>query len=175
MRRPRVAYANVASTVALFVSLGGASYAALQIPRDSVGTAQLRRGAVTNAKVKEHSLRASAFARGQIPAGKRGPAGPSGTAHLTIHTAPLTYVPCAGACSVSVTPAPPGNVQGGVTCPSGERATGGGYNLEGSPVTIVYSVPHPGLGGAPDGWSVSGNTTSPTGPYGEVWAVCAAP
>lgn len=44
--RQRLSYANVVATLALFVSLGGASYAALAPPRDSVGPAQLRAGAV---------------------------------------------------------------------------------------------------------------------------------
>lgn len=37
----RVAYANVVATLALFVALGGASYAAVQLPADSVETRQL--------------------------------------------------------------------------------------------------------------------------------------
>jgi hypothetical protein len=39
-------YANVAATLALFVSLGGASYAAITLPAGSVGARQLRAGAV---------------------------------------------------------------------------------------------------------------------------------
>jgi hypothetical protein len=43
----RLTYANVMATIALFVSLGGASYAALVLPAHSVGARQLRAGAVT--------------------------------------------------------------------------------------------------------------------------------
>jgi hypothetical protein len=43
----RLTYANVTATIALFVSLGGASYAALVLPPHSVGARQLRDGAVT--------------------------------------------------------------------------------------------------------------------------------
>lgn len=43
----RLTYANVLATVALFISLGGASYAAIVLPPNSVGTRQLQRGAVT--------------------------------------------------------------------------------------------------------------------------------
>jgi hypothetical protein len=39
-------YANVVATLALFVALGGASYAAVVLPADSVGVRQLRRGSV---------------------------------------------------------------------------------------------------------------------------------
>jgi hypothetical protein len=39
-------YANVMATTALFISLGGASYAAITLPAGSVGRKQLRSGAV---------------------------------------------------------------------------------------------------------------------------------
>ena len=43
--------ANAIAYLALFVALGGTSYAAITIPPNSVGTRQLRNGAVTPAKV----------------------------------------------------------------------------------------------------------------------------
>jgi hypothetical protein len=46
-----VTYANVLSTVAVFTALGGASYAAISLPANSVGTAQIRNGAVTLPKL----------------------------------------------------------------------------------------------------------------------------
>jgi len=49
-------YANVMATVAVFVSLGGASYAAVALPRDSVGTAQLRADSVTYNKLHARSV-----------------------------------------------------------------------------------------------------------------------
>ncbi len=42
----RLSYANVVATLALFVALGGASYATIALPEHSVGAAQLRAGAV---------------------------------------------------------------------------------------------------------------------------------
>jgi hypothetical protein len=56
MRLPRPTYANVVSTVCLFLLLGGAAYAATQLPKNSVGTKQLKANAVTGAKVKNGSL-----------------------------------------------------------------------------------------------------------------------
>lgn len=44
--RDRLTYANITATLALFVSLGGASYAAITLPVASVGKKQLRAGAV---------------------------------------------------------------------------------------------------------------------------------
>jgi hypothetical protein len=43
----RLTYANVVATLALFIALGGASYASLVLPAGSVGRAQLRAGSVT--------------------------------------------------------------------------------------------------------------------------------
>jgi hypothetical protein len=63
--------------LALFVALRGTAYAAT-LPRNSVGTAQLKRNAVTSAKVKPFSLLPSDFERGQLPAGPQGPQGPRG-------------------------------------------------------------------------------------------------
>jgi hypothetical protein len=43
----QLTYANVVATIALILSLGGASYAAIELPSNSVGARQLRHGAVT--------------------------------------------------------------------------------------------------------------------------------
>ena len=47
---------NAIAYLALFVALGGTSYAAISIPRNSVGTRQLRNGAVTVKKLDPHSI-----------------------------------------------------------------------------------------------------------------------
>ena len=56
MRRPRLTYANVLSTLCLFLVLGGGAWAATKLPKNSVGTPQLKANAVTGAKVKNGSL-----------------------------------------------------------------------------------------------------------------------
>ncbi len=48
--------ALVVSFLALFVALGGAGYAALRIPANSVGTAQLQNFSVGNAKLRPNSI-----------------------------------------------------------------------------------------------------------------------
>src|SRR5688572_33280881 len=75
-RRPSPAM--MMAFIALLVALGGTSYAAIQLPANSVGTKQLKKNAVTAAKVKNRSLKANDFARGQIPKGDQGPQGPQG-------------------------------------------------------------------------------------------------
>ena len=91
MHRPRLTYANVTATLALFIALGGSSYAVTQLPRNSVGTKQLKRGAVTSDKVAAGAIgrrqiasdalitRQQLGSRGPIgPVGSQGPAGPLG-------------------------------------------------------------------------------------------------
>ena len=59
-----LSYANVASTLALVVALSGSAYAVTQLPAKSVGTPQLKDGAVTSKKVKNGGLRAEDLAPG---------------------------------------------------------------------------------------------------------------
>jgi hypothetical protein len=73
---PRLTYANVMATIALFVALGGASYAATQLPANSVGAKQLKSKAVTRAKIDPAVLRALTGKAGL--AGAQGPAGANG-------------------------------------------------------------------------------------------------
>src|SRR5579871_3064868 len=47
--------------VALFVALGGTSYAAISLPAGSVGTRQLRNGAVTSSKLSRGAVTARAL------------------------------------------------------------------------------------------------------------------
>ncbi|MEH3052384.1 MAG: hypothetical protein PGN13_00050 [Patulibacter minatonensis] len=73
MRRPVPTYANVTATLALFIALGGTSWAVTQLPKNSVGSAQVRDGSLTKADL----------AKGIGDAGKdgaRGPRGPQGPA-----------------------------------------------------------------------------------------------
>ncbi len=72
--------ALVVASLALIVSLAGTGYAVGVLPRNSVGTAQLRNDAVVSSKVKDGSLRAADFRPGQLPAGPQGPPGPQGPA-----------------------------------------------------------------------------------------------
>jgi hypothetical protein len=68
---------NTVAYIALFVALGGASFAATSklLPPHSVGTRELKRNAVLSSRVRDFSLLRRDFRRGQLP---RGPVGPQG-------------------------------------------------------------------------------------------------
>jgi hypothetical protein len=76
--RPRLTYANVVSTLCLFLLLGGGAYAAAHLPKNSVGTKQLKKGAVTKVKIANKTLKTLHGAKG--PVGPVGPAGPAAQA-----------------------------------------------------------------------------------------------
>ena len=75
--RDRLTYANVASTAALVLALGGTSYAAISLPRNSVGSEQIRSRAVTSRHVDNGSLRLADLGAGARRAlrGQQGPPG----------------------------------------------------------------------------------------------------
>jgi hypothetical protein len=100
--RPKLTYANVTATLALFIALGGTSYAALALPRNSVGSAQirsravgpseLRSRAVTSRVIRDRSIRVSdmsARARTSLrgAAGATGPQGPPGSPAVSLRAA----------------------------------------------------------------------------------------
>jgi hypothetical protein len=66
------------ATIAVFIALGGGAYAATQLPKNSVGSKQIKSSAVTSSKVKDGSLLVKDFKFGQTPVGQAGPAGPIG-------------------------------------------------------------------------------------------------
>jgi hypothetical protein len=69
---------NAIAYVALFLALGGTSYAAIKIPAKSVGTKQLKNNAVTGAKVKNGSLLVADLKAGQLQPGAKGDKGDTG-------------------------------------------------------------------------------------------------
>jgi hypothetical protein len=72
--RPRLTYANVIASLALFVALGGSALAA-GLAKNSVGPNQLKKGAVTAAKIKKQAVTSGKIAPNAITPGKIGPNG----------------------------------------------------------------------------------------------------
>jgi hypothetical protein len=65
--RKRLTYANVMSSLAVFLVIGGASaFAASQLGKNSVGTKQLKSNAVTTAKIKKEAVTAKKIKKGTI-------------------------------------------------------------------------------------------------------------
>ncbi|MEK6277940.1 MAG: hypothetical protein AABM29_08010 [Actinomycetota bacterium] len=54
--RSRLTYANVMATIAVFLALGGATIAAVKLPKKSVGTKQLKNKAVSKEKLKNKAV-----------------------------------------------------------------------------------------------------------------------
>jgi hypothetical protein len=59
--RSKITHANIVASLARFVALGGISYAAITIPKNSIGPKQLKANAVTSVKVKDGSLEQADF------------------------------------------------------------------------------------------------------------------
>lgn len=162
--RKRLTYANVMSSIAVFLVLGGAAFAATQLPKNSVGTKQLKNNAVNSAKVKDGSLLSADFAAGQLPAGPQGPKGDKGdkgergekgerglqglpgTSPLTnLHEVVVSKTISAGTTGFT-----------SAECGPGEVATGGGAFDGGDSSAIPYQQgplpPSASSGGTPVGW-----------------------
>lgn len=95
----RTSYANVTATLALVVAMGGTSYAAIKIPKDSVGTREVR----------DKSLNTGDFAPGAVGIGEV----------RVVNSEPRSRR-CTTNCE--------GNqvVAANVSCPEGFRVVGGG-------------------------------------------------
>jgi hypothetical protein len=194
-------YANVISTLCLVLLVGGGTaYAATKmLPKNSVGSNQIKKGAVTPAKLSFASKAAMTGPIGPTgpvgstgpkgPAGPKGTTGPRGTTGLQgdkgkqgekgekgergekgqAGTTQVIDVD-SGANAVSA------NNTGtfAATCPVGDSAVGGGAYDGGVSTAFIYqSGPTPGTG-TPTGWSVSYKTgADPINVF--VHVLCAAP
>jgi hypothetical protein len=124
--RARVTYANVVGTLALFVALGGTSYAAVTITGKNI-----RDNTVTSADIKNKSLQTVDFSPGTLiagPQGKQGlqgPAGPAGPAGAQGPAGPAVRLVTADGAAVPVAPGASA-VVASVDCPAGMFAIGGG-------------------------------------------------
>ena len=78
MRNRTPSPALIVAVLALVVALGGTSYAALTIGKNSVGAKQLKANSVRSGKVANGSLLARDFKAGQLPAGAQGAPGAPG-------------------------------------------------------------------------------------------------
>jgi hypothetical protein len=136
--------------LALFFALGGTSIAAVNaLPTNSVGTAQLKNGAVTKQKIAKKTIASLRGARG--PAGATGPKGDTGAT---------------GAPGAPGGPGPPGPFP--ATLPSGKTTTGAWVLSDptGNTGETAISFPYP-PGGRPTVLKVPEGGPTPAGCSGD--------
>src|SRR5215207_10925370 len=103
--RERLSYANLVATLALFVALGGSSYAALkitgrQVQDGTIRTADLRNNDVRSKDIRDRSLLRKDFKPGQLPGGLGGTPGPTGPTGAAGPTGPKGATGAQGASGV---------------------------------------------------------------------------
>ena len=190
-------YANVLATVAIFVSLGGSSYAAITLSKNSVKSKQIKNGQVRNAdlarnavktgKVADGSLLSADFKAGQLPSGAQGAQGPKGDTGDTgeVGTFALTtqFTQAAADLGDGL------SVSTNAFCPAGQRGVAGGARGDATdseatevtssrPAISAANTEPPVDGGTFTGWRATvvnkaGGVVAGIRP--EVWVVCAAP
>jgi hypothetical protein len=86
--RRGLSFANVMSVTAVFVALGGTSYAAVSLSKDSVGSWQIRTGAVDKSEVHRGAVAASEIRRNGVNRSeiRRDAVGPSEVRQNAINT-----------------------------------------------------------------------------------------
>jgi hypothetical protein len=166
--RARLTFANVVASLALFMALGGTSYAAITLTNNSVKSkhiangqvkrTDIRNNAVNSAKIAAGSLTSSDFAAGQIPPGPTGPAGPTG---------PSGPKGDKGDPGASFSPS--------ATLPSGQSLTGpwtvGGGNQDWLADAVQYRIPLAApIASAKTHWLGDGQTSTDCPGYGQATA-----
>lgn len=200
--RRHLSFANVASLSALVFAMGGTGYA-LTIPKNSIGSAQIKQSAVANsdirasavtgAKVKNGSLQANDFAANQLPAGPRGLQGLKGDPGTPGAPGATGATGTVGAATVQFEQAAAdlanGNNQSySVFCPAGQQAIAGGGRGDDTlseetiltntrPAISSGNTEPPVDGGSFTGWRIT--VVNPIGGAAsgirpEVWVVCVA-
>jgi hypothetical protein len=163
--------AMIVACVALVIALGGVSYAAAVLPKNSVGSAQIQKKAVTAsklhknavsaAKVKDGSLLAADFKAGQLPAGQQGPKGDAGAPGAP-GISGYQYVESP---TVSVPQGQFGVAH--VDCPAGKKVLGGGGGSESdAPITLLGKY----MG---HDWAMAVRNDGAGPAYIVAWAYCA--
>jgi len=189
MRPRRPSPALVVACIALIVALGGTGYAALKLPRGSVGTVQLRNGAVISVKIKDGSIKLkdlAATTQAQLkasggpagaqgpkgdpgargPSGPIGPRGPTGAKGATGPSGPMGATGVQGPPGLSgytivqKTLTTTAGSQGvSVNCPTGTVAVGGGGGTPTPGAGVSLRNSFPLQGGV--GWLVVAEARSP--------------
>ncbi len=191
--RKRVTVANVTAFLALFIALSATSYAAMILPANSVGTKQIKKGAVTRVKIAARAIDGSKVAPGSLTGADIQPGSltgasiaPGSLTGANINVATLGKVPSAATADsagaapiakVDIVTASGTNQSGGsgggiasatATCPSGTFVVGGGTHLSDQSVQSVND----GYPSANNAWTSDVFASFGT-PTFTVYAICA--
>jgi hypothetical protein len=179
---------TILSAAALVVAVFGSTplgHAAgsLVVGKNSVGTAQLKKDAVTGPKVKNGSLSAADFKPGTLqpgpagPRGEKGDAGAKGDPGASGAKGDKGDRGPAGAPGISGYKVVlsngmtlnPGQTQSAVaSCPAGQRTIGGGFNGS-SGAVVTVSVPI----GNQQAWATTARNDAATQGWIQAFAICA--
>jgi hypothetical protein len=198
--RAHLTYANVVSSLCLFLLLGtGVAWAATTLTSNSVGAAhikanavgasEIKKSAVGGSEVKNGSLKAVEFAPGVLLQGAQGQPGQNGEAGQPGQPGQNG---ANGATNVVIRRGAVATVQPDMSntsvaeCDPGQRATGGGFRMAGNTLDFINpdSSPAPaGValdGGTPTGWTAQGTNRDVNGDNMgtltvQAHAICAAP
>jgi hypothetical protein len=166
--RPRLTYANVVATLALFLALGGGAYAATALPKNSVGRRQIKNNAVDGSKVLDGSVRGADIKESTLT---RVPSA-TNAVHAAAATAldRVTYKSAAG----GVPGVPPGAIStpvatGTVTCNPGQHVVSGGAKVD-NPAEAFVTDSYPDV--ADTAWTVRIGNAGPAPVSFTVVAIC---
>jgi hypothetical protein len=184
--RSRLTYANVMATGAMFVALGGGAYALTGIPDRSgiyhgcvASTGALRVVARSSSCRKAKTVRRGGR-RVRIPGesaiawNQQGRPGIQGVQGIQGSTGQ------AGATNVTVRQSALGSGDVTATCNAGERAVGGGANVQSNMAHIDLSLPvdstnNAPVGQAPTAWRIRAHDNAGNPATVQAFVVCASP
>jgi hypothetical protein len=152
----RLSYANVIATVALFLALCGSSYAALTLPKGSVGPKQLQKNSVisTEGQARFPAQERSQEVRAPELAGRAGAAGAAGAPGSPGPSDATNVVMRRSAFQLIL----PDTTKGApIDCLPGEVATGGGIEVSNrftGDMMAITSRPLTDAADKPTGWTV---------------------
>jgi hypothetical protein len=199
--RSHLSFANVVSLMALFVALGGTTYAAATLSKNSVGAKQIKKDAVRASEIKSRAvgtsevrdgaLLAQDFKAGQLLAGAKGDKGDKGDKGLKGDKGDTGDTGSFDSVTTVFFQAPAdlangANMSYGAFCPAGKQAIAGGGRgddtlseetiLTNTRPAISSSNTEPPLAGQSfTGWRIT--VVNPAGGAvsgirPEVWVVC---
>ncbi len=159
----RLTYANVMASLAMFFVLGGGAYAATSLPKNSVGTQELKPGSITLAKLSASAKKGLKGAPG-VPGPQGAPGAPGARG------AP-------GATRVIVRNGPFSNGRSVASCQPGEVATGGGGFVDPEVPTawIWNTTPVQISGQVPTAWEAEAESKEGASVFVQAYVICAAP